>query len=96
MKCFVSRGVCITLFLPALAGAADPQTVPEPAPQAMVSMPMSLVEPETREMPRLRDSLRQPYGDEVEPNKPYRLSAEERQRLREQLRGGSTLMQSRK
>ena len=38
--------------------------------------------------PRLRDSLRQPLAADSEATvKPYRLTPEERQRLREQLRG---------
>lgn len=53
----------------------------------MSVMPISMIEPEGRTPVRLRDSLRQPYDDEVETNKPYRLSVEERMRLREQLRG---------
>lgn len=36
---------------------------------------------------RLRDSLRQPLPDGDAAGKPFRLSVEERQRLREQLRG---------
>ncbi len=36
---------------------------------------------------RLRDSLRQPVGDGYATSKPFRLSPEERQRMREQLRG---------
>ncbi|MDQ7746558.1 hypothetical protein [Hydrogenophaga pseudoflava] len=36
---------------------------------------------------RLRDSLRQPLAEGDAASKPFRLSAEERQRLREQLRG---------
>lgn len=50
-------------------------------------VPISMMEPETRTTVRLRESLRQPNEDEMEANKPYRLSAEERLRLREQLRG---------
>jgi hypothetical protein len=36
---------------------------------------------------RLRDSLRQPIADGDAASKPYRLTPEERQRMREQLRG---------
>jgi hypothetical protein len=35
---------------------------------------------------RLRDALRRPFDDMDDARKPYRLSVEERQRLREQLR----------
>lgn len=50
-------------------------------------MPISVQEEPLHTAPRLRDVLRQPYDDQQElANKPYRLSAEERHRLREQLR----------
>ena len=53
----------------------------------LVVMPISVQEEEPRVAPRLRDVLRQPYDDQPElGSKPYRLSAEERFRLREQLR----------
>lgn len=45
--------------------------------------------------PRLREALRQPKGEGEELGKPYRLSPEERQRLREQLRGQTTTEASR-
>ncbi|MCU0762351.1 MAG: hypothetical protein MUF76_05065 [Hydrogenophaga sp.] len=90
MKSFVPRSVCLCLLLPTLASATDPQTAaPDPAAQAMIVLPVNTPDSEARELPRLRDSLRQPYADDLEPNKPYRLSAQERHRLREQLRGGA-------
>lgn len=89
MMSFVQRSVCSFLLLPTLGVAADPQTTPETTPQAMIALPMSAAEPEPREAPRLRDALRQPYGEDQEGAKPYRLSAQERHRLREQLRGGA-------
>ncbi len=53
-------------------------------------LPISAPDDELRGPLRLRDVLRQPYGDMQEPSsKPYRLSPEERHRLREQLRGPS-------
>ncbi|MGM9426546.1 hypothetical protein [Hydrogenophaga sp. MI9] len=45
--------------------------------------------------PRLRDALRQPMSEGEALGKPYRLSPEERQRLREQLRGQTTTEASR-
>jgi hypothetical protein len=43
--------------------------------------------PESRSpAPRLRDTLKQPVSESDPAGKPYRLSPEERQRLREQLR----------
>ncbi len=52
-------------------------------------MPISVDEGEPRSTMRLRDVLRQPFEDMDDNSKPYRLSAQERQRLREQLRGQS-------
>eukprot|EP01041_Mallomonas_annulata_P017411 gene17412-35878_t len=52
-------------------------------------MPISVDEGEPRNAMRLRDVLRQPFDDMEDNSKPYRLSVEERQRLREQLRGQS-------
>jgi len=87
MKSFVRRGVCSLLLAPAWVLAADQRTVNVPTESVMSVVPLSMMEPETRATVRLRESLRQPYDDEIEQNKPYRLSAEERVRLREQLRG---------
>lgn len=93
MKSFVSRSVWLGLLLPTLGMAADPQTATiDSAAQAMIVMPTEPMEPaasDVREAPRLRDALRQPYADDLESSKPYRLSAQERLRLREQLRGGA-------
>jgi len=75
------------LLVPAWALAADQRPEAVPTESAMSVVPISMMEPETRATVRLRESLRQPYDDEIEQNKPYRLSAEERLRLREQLRG---------
>lgn len=60
---------------PALSG--DPEAVGSPAAPAPV--------------PRLRDSLRQSGDAAGEPFQPYRLSLEERQRMREQLRHHGTI-----
>lgn len=75
------------LLGPAWALASDERPIAVSTESAMVVVPISMVEPETRSTVRLRESLRQPNDDEIEQNKPYRLSAEERVRLREQLRG---------
>lgn len=92
MKSFVPRSVWLGLLIPTLGMAADPQTATlDSAGQAMMVMPIEPTEPnesDVREAPRLRDALRQPYADDLESSKPYRLSAKERLRLREQLRGG--------
>ena len=57
---------------------------PVQAPVAV--LPISAEEIEPRTTMRLRDALRQPFDDMDDSRKPYRLSVEERQRLREQLR----------
>jgi hypothetical protein len=50
-------------------------------------LPVSIQEEEPHSQPRLRDVLRQPYDDiQALNNQPYRLSVEERHRMREQLR----------
>lgn len=87
MKPFAKQGVCLLLLIPAWAFSADQRPPSEAAENAVAVMPISMVEPEARSHPRLRDSLRQPHDDEPEISKPYRLSVEERHRLREQLRG---------
>lgn len=46
---------------------------------------------DARSAPRLRDSLRQSADNGSEPFQPYRLSLEERQRMREQLRHHGTI-----
>ncbi len=96
MKRFAKQGVCLLLLMPAWAFPADPRPPSESAEGAVAVMPISMVEPETRSHPRLRDSLRQSHGDEPEISKPYRLSVEERHRLREQLRGVPSHAQSQK
>ncbi len=57
-----------------------------PPPPAETDMPG-----EARPVPRLRDSLRQSADNGSEPFQPYRLSLEERQRMREQLRHHGTI-----
>ncbi len=87
MKLFVRQGLGILLLAPAWVLATDERAVAAPTESVMSVVPISMMEPDTRSTVRLRESLRQPYDDEIEQNKPYRLSAEERVRLREQLRG---------
>lgn len=75
--------IALALALPAWAQALD---LREPPLQTMILQPAGA--PEAGASPqatRLRDALRQaPTSSET--GKPFRLSAEERQRLREQLR----------
>jgi len=50
-------------------------------------LPIAIQDDDHSSSQRLRDVLRQPFGGIQEPGiKPYRLSPDERQRLREQLR----------
>lgn len=96
MKPFALRSFCISLLLPTWAAAADQPVPIDTAERAMAAMPISMAEPEPRDPPRLRESLRQPFAEEIESNKPYRLSVQERHRLREQLRGVPSHVQSQK
>lgn len=59
-------------------------------------IPISIDGGESRAPMRLRDTLRQPFDDMDEGAKPYRLTTEERQRLREQLREQLPFESSRK
>jgi hypothetical protein len=59
-------------------------------------MPISIDGGEPRAPTRLRDALRQPFDDMDDGAKPFRLTVEERQRLREQLREQPPFESSRK
>jgi hypothetical protein len=75
--------------LPLLAMAQAAQGgVPASSVEAPVLvMPIAVQDEEHRNALRLRDVLRQPYEDMQEQgSKPYRLTPQERERLREQLR----------
>ncbi len=67
-----------------------------PGHDAAGVMPISIDGGEARPQLRLRDALRQPFDDMDEGAKPFRLSVEERQRLREQLREQQPFESSRK
>ena len=68
---------------PATSPAASTATSPITEPEATTAAPVQPV--------RLRDSLRQSADNGSEPFQPYRLSLEERQRMREQLRHHGTI-----
>ena len=68
---------------PAQTPAHTPATSPINEPEATTAAPAQPV--------RLRDSLRQSADNGSEPFQPYRLSLEERQRMREQLRHHGTI-----
>lgn len=77
----------LLLILPMAAFAADTAATVEPmqATVAIVSVPMAGGDDRSSHL-KLRDAVRFSMRDEEAQNKPYKLSAEERQRLREQLR----------
>lgn len=79
-----------------LANADHVRDAREAVPAAAGVMPISIDGGEPRAPMRLRDALRQPFDDVEEGAKPYRLTAEERQRLREQLRLAPQVESSRK
>ncbi|WP_291140286.1 hypothetical protein [Hydrogenophaga sp.] len=80
----------------ALAGTDHAQDARDAVPDVAGVMPISIDGGEPRAPMRLRDALRQPYDDVEEGAKPYRLTVEERHRLREQLRGQPSFESSRK
>ncbi|AOF86683.1 hypothetical protein BSY239_1970 [Hydrogenophaga sp. RAC07] len=87
MKTHLPLGLILLTFGSAHAGPGDQRTHPMPSNATVMVMPISVDEGEPRHAMRLRDVLRQPFDDMEDNGKPYRLSVEERQRLREQLRG---------
>jgi hypothetical protein len=90
------------LLLCALAAAVNAQTPDGGRPQTgtvgtpLMVLPISIQDDDHSSAPHLRDVLRQPLDGMQEPgSKPYRLSPEERHRLREQLRNQPLTEQSR-
>lgn len=72
-----------------MAWAQEPEPAPMEAKAAIIILPPAGEEAAVRVQPRLRDSLQaMDHGAAEEAQTyPYRLSADERRRLREQLRG---------
>ncbi|WP_236574313.1 hypothetical protein [Hydrogenophaga sp. PBL-H3] len=89
MKTHLPLGLIMLTLGLAHAGPGDQRTHPMPSNASVMVMPISVDEGEPRNVMRLRDVLKQPFDDMEDNAKPYRLSVEERQRLREQLRGQS-------
>lgn len=87
MKTLLPLGLILLTLGSVHAGPGDQRTHPLPSNANVMVMPISVDDGEPRNTMRLRDVLRQPYDDMEDNSKPYRLSVEERQRLREQLRG---------
>ena len=85
-------GGCLVLALAgwaplAVAQAAEGRVQASSVQAPLLVLPISVQDDEHRSAARLRDLLRQPYEDsQTLDSRPYRLSPEERQRLREQLR----------
>lgn len=76
---------CLSPLAMAQKADARPQAGHLEAP--LLVLPISMQDDEPRGPARLRDVLRQPYADtQVSGSRPYRLTPEERHRLREQLR----------
>jgi hypothetical protein len=96
MKLVFSLGSLLMCLSP-LVGAADNPAHEDQVQAAAVVLPLESSVGETRGPIRLRDALRYSVSDgDAEEIKPYRLSTEERQRLREQLRSQSFDQQPRK
>lgn len=86
--------LAVVLGLPTWALALD---LREPPLQAMTVSPSVSSDPgEARQHHRLRDALRQPVNADEPAGTPYRLSVEERQRLRKQLRSQTAQAESNK
>ncbi|MBU7576336.1 MAG: hypothetical protein ACT6UH_14525 [Hydrogenophaga sp.] len=86
MKSYLSSGLLLVTLGSAYAAPGDQRVHPMPSDAPVAVMPISADESDPRSTMRLRDALRQPFDDMDDSRKPYRLSVEERQRLREQLR----------
>ena len=87
MKPYLSAGCLLLVALPTLGLAQGKRAHPLPDDAAVSVLPIAAESTEARSAATLRDSLRQPFDDAD--NKPFRLSSEERQRMREQLRNPS-------
>ncbi|WP_439115168.1 hypothetical protein [Hydrogenophaga sp.] len=86
MKLNLTGGILLLMLGPAIAGPTDEHKLRDPQDAAMAVMPISIDGDAPRTPLHLREALRQPFDRVDDPFKPYRLSAEERQRMREQLR----------
>lgn len=86
MKSYLSSGLLLVTLGSVFAGPSDQRVHMVSSDTPVAVMPITADETEPRSTMRLRDALRQPFDDMDDTRKPYRLSVEERQRLREQLR----------
>ncbi|MBS3998001.1 MAG: hypothetical protein KGZ67_11860 [Hydrogenophaga sp.] len=86
MNTFLSGGLSLLVLSPALASPPTRAAYPLPGQAPVSVMPVAAVDTDSRSRIPLREVLRQPVDGIEDPGKLYRLSVEERQRLREQLR----------
>ncbi|MDR7092519.1 hypothetical protein J2X09_000242 [Hydrogenophaga laconesensis] len=86
MKSCLSSGLLLLSLGSVVAAPEDQRVHPMPSDTPVAVLPVSADGGDPRSTMRLRDALRQPFDDMDDSRKPYRLSVEERQRLREQLR----------
>ena len=86
MKSYLPSGLLLLTLGSVVAAPEDQRLHPMPSDTPVAVLPVSVDEGDPRSTMRLRDALRQPFDDMDDSRKPYRLSVEERQRLREQLR----------
>lgn len=87
MKSILTSAFLLSVISPLMAGHDGQRLHPLPPDVPATVLPISVGDSsEARGPMRLRDALRQPFDDMDDTSKPYRLSVEERQRLREQLR----------
>jgi hypothetical protein len=87
MKTSLMGGVFLLAMGSAMAEPDDVRVQAAVTDAPVMVMPVSIQDDEPHTQPKLRDVLRQPYDDiQALNNQPYRLSVEERHRMREQLR----------
>lgn len=87
MKSFLTSAILLTGLGPLMANQDGLRLHPVPPDVSPTVVPIAAGDSQEARGPiRLRDALRQPFDDMADTSKPYRLSVEERQRLREQLR----------
>jgi hypothetical protein len=86
MKSYLSSGLLLMGLGSAFAAPDGAAVLAVPSETPVAALPITADESEPRSAMRLRDALRRPFDDMDDSRKPYRLSVEERQRLREQLR----------
>ena len=86
MKSIWMGSLALLVASPVIAGPGKGLDGRTASDEPATVMPISIDGNEPRAGLRLRDTLRQPFDDMDDGGKPYRLSEQERQRLREQLR----------